>query len=85
MAKSKNWIHANKIKAFRAKNLSLGQLSIFFTTDARRVFTKLRQVFMEALILNYFDLKRHIQIEMDFLGYAISEIFNQLILNDLSQ
>ena len=63
MAKSKKWIRAKKAKAFRAKNL--GQLGTFLTADARRVFIKLRQVFVEALILNHFDLKRYIQIKMN--------------------
>ena len=45
----------------------------------------MRQAFVEALILNHFDPKRHIQIETDALGYAIGGIFSQLISNDLGQ
>ncbi len=57
-AKSKKWIRAKKTEASRAKNL--GQSGLFLTTDARKTFTKLRQAFVEAPILNHFDPKRHI-------------------------
>ena len=57
-AKSKNWIRAKKAKASRAKNL--GQSGLFLTADTRRAFTKLRQAFVEAPILNHFDPERHI-------------------------
>ena len=72
-----------KAETSRVKNL--GQSGTFLTTNAKRAFTKLRQAFVEALILNHFDLERHIRIEMDTLGYAIGGIFNQLTLNDLDQ
>ncbi len=83
MAKSKKWIRVEKAEAFRAKNLS--QSEMFLIADARRAFTKLRQAFVEALILNYFDPERYIQIEIDILGYAISRILSQLTSDDLGQ
>ena len=43
------------------------------------------QAFIEAPILNHFDLKCHIQIETDALGYAIGRIFSQLTLDDLDR
>ena len=58
---------------------------MFLIADTRKAFTKLRQVFVEAPILNHFDLERHIQIETDALGYAISGIFSQLTSNDLGR
>ena len=58
---------------------------MFLTADAKRVFTKLKQGFVEALILNYFDPERHIRIETDALGYAIGGIFSQLISDNLGQ
>ena len=58
---------------------------MFLTTDARRAFIKLRQVFAKALILNHFDREHHIRIETDTLGYAIGEIFSQLTLDNLGQ
>ncbi len=81
MAKSKKWICAEKVEASRAKNL--GQSGSFLTADARRAFTKLRQAFLEAPILNYFDPERHIRIETDALGYAISGVLSQLTSDDL--
>ncbi len=82
-AKSKKWIRAEKAEAFRAKNL--GQSGSFLTADARKAFTKLRQAFVEAPILNHFDPERHIRIETDTSGYAIDGILSQLTLEDLGQ
>ena len=59
MAKSKKWIQAKKAKVSRAKNLSI-QLGLFLTFKAKKAFTKLRQAFVEAPILNHFDLEHHI-------------------------
>ena len=72
-----------KVEASKAKNL--GQSRLFLTADAKRVFTKLRQAFVKALILNYFNPERHIQIETDASGYAIGGILSQLTLDDLGR
>ncbi len=40
---------------------------------------------MEALILNHFDLERHIRIETDVSGYAIGGILSQLTSDDLDR
>ncbi len=45
----------------------------------------MRQAFIKALILYYFDLKYYIWIETNILGYAIGEIFSQLIFDNLGQ
>ncbi len=45
----------------------------------------MRQTFVEAPILNHFDPERHIRIETDASGYAISRIFSQLTSDDLGQ
>ena len=47
---------------------------VFLTADARQAFTQLRQAFTKAPILSHFDLERHIKIETDASGYAISDI-----------
>ena len=47
--------------------------------------TKLRQIFIEASILNHFDSECHIQIETDVLSYAINRILSQLTSNNLGQ
>ncbi len=78
------WIQAEKSEAFRVKNLS-SQSGLFLTLEARKAFTKLKQAFVEAPILNHFDPEHHIQIETDASGYAIDRIFSQLTLDDLGQ
>ncbi len=55
---------------------------MFLTSESKKAFTKLRQAFVEAPIRNYFDLERHIQIETDASGYAISRILSQLTSYD---
>ncbi len=80
MAKSKKWICAKKAEASRAKNL--GQSGLFFTTDAKRAFTELRQAFLEATILNHFDSECYIRIETDASGYAIVGVLSQLTSDD---
>ncbi len=42
----------------------------------------MRQAFLEAPILNHFDSERHIRIETDALGYAISRVLSQLTSDD---
>lgn len=64
--------------------LHLGQSGVLLTFGARKVFTKLKQVFTEALLLNHFDLECYIQIE-NASGYAIGGIFSQLISDNLYQ
>ena len=83
MTKSKKWIRTKKAEVSRPRNL--GQSRMFFTVDTRMTFTKLRQAFVEASILNHFDSKRHIQIEINALDYVIGRILSQLTLDDLSR
>ncbi len=83
-AKSKKWIRAKKSEASRAKNLS-SQVGLFFTADTRKVFTKLRQAFVEAPIPNHFDPECHIWIEMNASSYTIGGILSQLTSDDLGQ
>ena len=52
--------------------------SSFLTYKARIAFTKLKQAFIKALILHYFDPERHIRVEMDKLSYAIDGVLSQL-------
>ena len=49
------------------------------------MFTKLRQAFVKALILYYFDSKRHIRVKPDVSSYIIIEVLSQLILDDLGR
>ncbi len=45
----------------------------------------MRQAFVKTPILDNFDPERHIQIEIDDFGFAISGILRQLTLDDSSQ
>lgn len=50
--------------------------SNFFTSEAKLVFTTLRQAFVKALIFYHFDPKCYIWFETNALGYVISEVFS---------
>ena len=54
----------------------------FFTSGARKAFTKLRQAFVKAPILHHLDPKCHIRVETDASGYAIGGVLSQLTSND---
>ena len=57
----------------------------FFTSGAKLVFTKLRQVFFKAPILYHFDPEDYIYIETDVSDYAIGGVLSQLTLDDLGR
>ena len=65
---------------FKSKKLSKSKKMVgssdFFTFEARLAFIKLRQVFVKAATLHYFDPKCHIRIEINISGYAIGRIFS---------
>ena len=69
-------------KLLKSKNLTNFDAaevgSKFLTPDARTALNCLWLAFIEALILQHFDLKCHIEIETYALCYAISEVLNQL-------
>ena len=50
----------------------------FLTSKTRLAFTQLRQAFVEAPILYYFNPETHIRIETDVSGYTIGSILSQL-------
>ncbi len=58
---------------------------MFFTADAKKVFTTLKQAFVEAPILNHLDLKHYIPIETDALSYTIGGILSPLTLYNLGR
>lgn len=47
-AKSKKWFGVEKIEAFRAKILGLGQSKTFLTSGTKKAFIKLRQAFVKV-------------------------------------
>ena len=71
-------------KRSKSKNLSKSTLD-FFTPGAKLAFTKLRQAFFKAPILNHFDPEQHIRIEKDASGYAIGGVLSLLILDNMRQ
>ena len=66
----------NDQKTSKSKKLSKSKKmeSSFLTSGARLAFIKLRQAFVKALILYYFNLDCYIWIKMDTLGYAIGGV-----------
>ena len=67
-------------KMSKSKKLSKSKKTVrsfnFLIPRAKLIFTKLRQAFVKALILYYFNLKHHIQIEINVSGYAINRVFS---------
>lgn len=70
-----------KNRSSKAQNPGL-QSELVLIFGIKQTFTKLRETFMKARILNYFDPKRHIQIWTNVFGYAITGIFSQFILDN---
>ena len=76
-------------KLSKSKNSSKSKKTVkfldFLTSGAKLAFTKLRQAFIKAPILQHFDLERHIRVETDALGYAIGRVLSQLTSDDSGQ
>ena len=67
------------LKSWNSTNFDVTKDGLkFLTPDAKTAFNYLWLAFTEAPILEHFDLKCHIQIETDALGYAISSVLSQL-------
>ena len=52
----------------------------FLTTGAKKAFINLQKTFTKTLILRHFDPDRHIRMETNALGYAISRVLSQMTL-----
>ena len=72
-----------KFKKSRLPNAKINLKTDFLTFGAKKTFIYLCKAFTEALILRHFDLKRHIWIETDVLGYVIGRVLNQMTLDYL--
>ena len=57
---------------------------IFLTPGAKEIFNQLRQVFIKALILQYFDPKCYIWIEINISGYTMRRVLRQLTIDYLT-
>ena len=53
----------------------------FLTSDTKKTSNHLWLAFIKALILRYFDLESHIQIETNASSYAIGGVLSQLNLD----
>ena len=53
----------------------LKQFNDFFTSQAYRVFIKLRNVFLKTSIFIHFDLKKFIRVKIDVFNKIIEIIF----------
>ena len=71
--KSKNLIHMPNIGAIKKY--------IFLTPNAKKTFNHLKQAFVKALILLYFDPECYIWIKTNILGYILDGILSLLNLN----
>ena len=75
-------------KSSKSKNLSKSKKIVgldFLTPGAKLAFIKLRQAFVKALILNYFDPEDYIYVKTDALGDAIGRVLSQQTLNNLDR
>ena len=68
----------NRLANLSCSTKKMGSRLDFLTSEASLAFTRLRKVFIEALILHHFDPERHIQIETNASGYAIGGVLSQL-------
>ena len=66
--KSKKSTHMPNIGTIKELN--------FLTPDAKKAFNSLRLAFIKAPILQHFDLKSHIYIETNALGYGIGGVLS---------
>ena len=71
--KSKKLMYMPNIGATKEPNL--------LTFNTKKTFNHLQLTFIKTLILQYFDLESHIQIETDASSYAIDRVLSQLNLN----
>ena len=67
------------LKSRNSPNFNITKVELsFLTPNARMAFNQLWLAFIKALILSYFNLKYHIWIETNALGYAICRVLSQL-------
>lgn len=62
--------------------MTIRVLDLFFFR-VKLTFIKLKQAFIKAPIVYYFDLKYYIKIKIDASGCTISRILNQMTLDNL--
>ena len=80
----KNLSKSKKSKSGIQTRIGAIEEPTFLTSDARKAFNQLRQVFTKAPILRHFDLECHIRIKTDASSYAIGGVLSQLTSNHLT-
>ena len=65
------------------KGIKAARNSNYLTLNAEKTFNHLWHAFIQALIVQHFDPKWHIQIETNASGYSIDGISYQLTLKNL--
>lgn len=69
--------------SFKSKNIELSVFGLrFFIPKVKLKFTKVKQVFIEVLILYYFDPESHTLKKIDAYNDIIDKVLNQLTLNN---
>ena len=79
----RNLSKSKRLKNTKSKiptHINIGAMgeSTFLTPSAKKGFNCLKQMFIKALILRYFDLENYIWIQIDVLSYAIGRVLSQL-------
>ena len=59
-------------------NIKIMKELIFLILNIKKASNYLKQAFIKTLILQYFELENHIQIEFNELNYTIKRILSQL-------
>ena len=65
------------------KSVKAVKRSNYLTPNTKKTFNHLRHAFIQASILQHFDLGLHIRIKIDMSDFGIGKVLNQLILDDL--
>ena len=74
-----NEIEKKGQKTSKSKKASKSKKTLglnFLILKVRIAFTKLRQIFVKALILHHLDSEYHIWVETDIPGYTIGGVFS---------
>lgn len=83
LTKSKNMLRSNFLAKFKLLTKFISKLN-FFILQARLLFDKLRQMFIEIIIFYYFDFEYSTYIKSDIFSYAIDGVSYQLTLDNLN-
>ena len=75
---------ARLLKLSRTQKLARPESGLL-TANAKKAFSRLKQVFIKAPVLQHFDPEQHIRIETNASGYTIGGVLSQLASDDFGQ